>query len=87
MAETVGPPDYMDNGYREPITAPFCDLHKKPIYEMPYFIDCEEDEYDIGVDGYGFKHDTEPRPGTCQGYDYKGCAKWGKPTEQKEATP
>lgn len=50
---------------------PCCDEYHKPISEKPYFIDCEEDEYDLG-----FGNNVVKCPGTCQGYEYKGYAGW-----------
>ena len=53
---------------------PFCEYHKRPIYEKPYFIDCDTEMTHI--------RDDEPIDGTCHHYKYKGYAGY-KRSEEK----
>lgn len=87
VAKPLTVQSYMPGADNEPYVydGPWCDLHKAPMSEKPYFFDCEEDEYDV-FNGSYYEHVVRQCPGTCQGYEYKGCAKWGKPAEPKEAT-
>lgn len=45
-----------------------CKLTKTPLYDKPYFIECDEDDFC----GYCA---PAPMPGTCWNYEYKGEAK------------
>jgi hypothetical protein len=49
---------------------PWCDFHKMPIREKPYFVDC---------DWHDVPHDEGwPEPWTCEHYEYKGHAGWDR---------
>ena len=46
----------------------YCDYHDTPVFEKPYFIECDVAQQDYG---------TEMKvPFSCQGYEYKGKSEW-----------
>ena len=47
---------------------PWCAYHEKPIFEEPYFIECEIDDNPY--------YEERPIPGTCRNYKYKGYFGW-----------
>lgn len=62
----------------EKYNGPYCAKSKKPMYEKPYYDECDLDD---GCHGY---REEMPVPGTCWNYEYKGFAKWTPQDEYKE---
>jgi hypothetical protein len=63
----------------EKYDGPYCAKFEKPIYQKPYFDECDTDD---GCHGY---REEMPIQGTCWNYKYKGFAKWTLKSEFKEA--
>ena len=61
--------DAFDRDYPVDLYGPFCGYHNKPIFEKPYYIECDTHNYG----GWG---PERPVPGTCLAYKYKGKAGW-----------
>jgi len=59
-----------ESGFGYDDLGPYCDYHKKPMNERPYYVECDMNDTDYGPEF--------PIPGTCLAYEYKGCAGWSK---------